>query len=72
MQVAVEALDASDLTSTTPHTPLGPAAVRRRLLEARGYKAAFIPYPEWAQLKDDKAKAAYVLNAIKVSAGRRV
>jgi hypothetical protein len=47
---------------------LGPASARSGLLEAAGFKVIQVPFVEFASLKDAKAKAAYVLTAVKAAA----
>jgi hypothetical protein len=42
-QVAVLPLEPSQLTASTPATPLGPALAYMKVLEARGYKARAVP-----------------------------
>lgn len=65
LKVAILAADATDLTSNAPHVALGPLLARGRVLETQGFKPVVIPSTEFAGLKDDKAKAAFVLSALK-------
>jgi len=60
VKVAVECLESG--------APAGAAAARARLLEARGYKVVTVRQGEWAGLADAKAKAGFLLNAIKAAA----
>ena len=46
---------------------LGPASARAGLLEAAGFKVVQVPFIEFASLKDTKAKAAYILAAVKAA-----
>lgn len=66
IKVAVEPLGPSDLTSNTQQ-PLGTVTARGKVLEAAGYKLVAVPHPEWAGLKDTKAKAQYILSAIRAA-----
>lgn len=75
VDIAVD-LDASTKLAIEPVGPhclsegsgalLGPALARARLLESRGLKVVNVPISEWAALGGDaKAKAAYLLKAVK-------
>ncbi|KAI8472216.1 MAG: mitochondrial F1F0 ATP synthase associated protein [Monoraphidium minutum] len=68
LKVAILALGAADVSSTSPATLLGPAEAAKRLLEARGYKVASVLQPAFEAAKDDKARAAVVMAAIKAAA----
>lgn len=46
---------------------LGPAVARSGLLEAAGFKVVQVPFIEFASLKDSKAKAEYILAAVKAA-----
>ncbi len=51
-----------------PPQLLGPAIARARLLESRGFKVVSVPISDWAALKDSKAKASYLLKAVRAAA----
>lgn len=69
LKVAVLALDSSEISSSLPPAPLGPAEAAKRLLEARGYKVATVLQPVFEAAADDKARAGVVMAAIKAAAG---
>nr|6RD4_2 Chain 2, Mitochondrial ATP synthase subunit ASA2 [Polytomella sp. Pringsheim 198.80]6RD6_2 Chain 2, ASA-2: Polytomella F-ATP synthase associated subunit 2 [Polytomella sp. Pringsheim 198.80]6RD9_2 Chain 2, ASA-2: Polytomella F-ATP synthase associated subunit 2 [Polytomella sp. Pringsheim 198.80]6RDA_2 Chain 2, ASA-2: Polytomella F-ATP synthase associated subunit 2 [Polytomella sp. Pringsheim 198.80]6RDC_2 Chain 2, ASA-2: Polytomella F-ATP synthase associated subunit 2 [Polytomella sp. Prings len=64
-KVLVQAVPSSLLTSTTPAKPLGHVAAYSKVREAQGYAVAVVPANEFEALPDQKAKAQYVLAAIK-------
>ncbi len=70
-KIAVEPVYPGYASATHPNVMLGPAAARAGLLEAAGYKVVQVPFVEFVALADTKAKAAYILNALK-STGAKV
>lgn len=64
-KLLVEPLPAAVLSTSTPVQPLGAAQAYAKVREAQGYKVAFVPVSEWQTLEDAKAKATFVLSAVK-------
>eukprot|EP00798_Chlamydomonas_sp_ICE-L_P028377 gene28377-31511_t len=64
-KVAIEAVGPACLSASG--ALLGPAVARAKLLEAKGYKVVSVPISAWAGLTDSKAKAAFLLKAIKAA-----
>eukprot|EP00798_Chlamydomonas_sp_ICE-L_P021340 gene21340-28275_t len=65
-KIAIEAVGPMCLSASG--SLLGPAIARAKLLETKGYKVVSVPISEWSGLGDSKAKAAYLLKAIKAAA----
>jgi hypothetical protein len=55
--VALVPVDASSLSSTKPHVPLGPAVAAGQVLRAQGYTPALVAAPDFMAQPDDAAKA---------------
>ena len=71
VKFAVEPVFPGYLSATHSGVLLGPAAARSALLEAAGFKVVPVPHTEFAAAGSDaKARATYVLNAIKAAGGK--
>jgi uncharacterized protein YihD (DUF1040 family) len=68
LKVAVVPVDASSLSSSKPHVPLGPVVAAGQVLAAKGYAPAYVLAPEFNAQPDDTARAKFVLAAIKSAA----
>lgn len=60
---AIEPVCVKDLSSSG--SLLGAALARAGLVASQGYKPVLVPYPEWAAVEGEQAKAAYLLTKIK-------
>lgn len=69
-KIAIEPVYPGYASATHPSVLLGPAAARAGLLEAAGFKVVQVPFVEFASLKTTKAKAEFILSAVKTTGAR--
>lgn len=64
-KIAVEPVCVKDLSASG--ALMGAALARAGLVAAQGYKPVLVPYPEWAAVEGEQAKASYLLAKIKAA-----